>query len=113
MLTEADGLRIKAIDAKIKQLGEEKSQILRDAEVDLLPVGTHTDGRVSVVVSPNRRFSPELAMEMYPLGENGENLNLYDATISSAKAKANLPPAVYEKLQKVFPNNKVEVRIND
>lgn len=113
MLTEADGLKIKAIDAQIKQLTEQKAEIMRNAEVDLLPIGTHVDGRVAVVVSPNRRFDSELAMKAYPLGENGENLELYDATISSTKAKALLAPAEYEKLQKVFPKNKVEVRIND
>ena len=113
MLTEADGLKIKAIDAQIKQLGEQKAQILRDAEVDLLPVGNHVDGRVLVTVSQNRRFDSELAMEAYPLGPNGENLELYDATISSTKAKALLPPAEYAKLQKIFPKNKVEVKIND
>lgn len=112
MLTEQEGLRIKAIDAQIKQLSEEKSDIMARAALKELPTGTHSVGRVDVVVSPNRRFDSELAMEKYPLGEDGTNLNLYDASISSKKAKANLTPAEYEALQKVYPN-KIEVRINE
>lgn len=111
MLTEADGLRIKAIDAKIKQLTEEKDEILRQSKVRDLPAGTYQDGRVTVSVSEVRRFDSALAQEMYPFNE--ANLHLYDATISSAKAKKHLPPAVYQSLQKVYPNNKVEVKIND
>lgn len=111
MLSEADGLRIKAIDAKIKQLSEEKDEIFRQSNVRNAEPGTYQDGRVTVIVSEVRRFDSERAQEMFPLNE--ENLHLYDASISSAKAKQHLTPAQYQALQKVYPNNKVEVKISD
>ena len=101
-------LRIKN---QIKQLEEEAAELLGNEGFAQLAPSTYVYGKVEVVVSRNARFDPKRATELYPLGENGENMNLYRAQVDSALAKVLISPEEYEACQKEYPNNKVEIRL--
>jgi hypothetical protein len=113
MFTEQDGLRFLANKAKIKQLEAENEELLRQASVREAEPGIYTEGKIVVEVSRNARFDPTLATKKFPLGENGENMHLYSAQVDSALAKKFLAPDQYAEVQKVYPNNRVEVRISE
>lgn len=74
---------------------------LREGGTQMAPCG------VKVTVSTNRRFSPERAAEVIP-----EALLplCQDTVISSAKAKAALPPAIYEAAMVEVGEPRVTIR---
>ena len=96
---------------KIKQLEEETSEIIDELGLRQAEHGTTVHGRFMVEISPNVRFDSAKATAMYPIGPNGENMNLYKAEVSATLAKAILSEEEYKACQKVFPNNKVEVKL--
>ena len=96
---------------KIKELEERNTEIVANAGLRELDHGNYQEGRFIVEVSRNARFDPAKATELFPLGENGENFELYKAQVDSTLAKKHLSPADYERCQKEYPNNKVEIKM--
>ena len=95
----------------IKQLEEEVSELIDELGLRQADPGTIVEGRFIVEVSPNVRFDPARATELFPIGPNGENMNLYKAEVNSTLAKKFLSEEEYKACQKKFPNNKVEVKL--
>jgi hypothetical protein len=110
MLDEDEMLEFVRNKNMIKQLTERNEEIIVASGLRQADYGTIMVGPLVVEVSPNTRFDPKLATSLYPLGENGENMELYAAQVDSALAKRHLSPEDYKRCQKVFPNNKVEVK---
>lgn len=79
------------------------------AQLRQLGIGKHHTGAGPITVSPNRRFNAEQAAAV--LTEINPDLipACSDTVISSAKAKAVLPPAVYERCMKQSGEHKVSV----
>jgi hypothetical protein len=96
---------------EIKRLEAENKDLINEMGLPQAETGTYTEGRYIVEVSPNLRFNADTATELFPIGENGENFNLYEAKVSATLAKQHLSAADYERCQKQYPNNKVEVKI--
>jgi hypothetical protein len=97
--------------SKIKQLEEENEDILNELGLRQAAVGTYVEGKFVVEVTENRRFDSSIATKLYPLGENGENMELYSASVDSALAKKHLDPEAYAACQKIYSNNKVEIKV--
>ncbi len=97
--------------SKIKQLEEENEDLLNQMGVRQAPVGTYVHGKFVVEVTENKRFDSSIATKLYPLGEDGENMELYSASVDSSLAKKYLDAEAYAACQKVFPNNKIEVKV--
>lgn len=101
---DADVKRYLELDAHRADITIEMDAIkarLRDGGTQLAPCG------VKVTVTPNRRFSAELAAEVIPEAL----LPLCQETvISSAKAKAALPPAIYEAAMIEVGDKRVSIR---
>lgn len=110
MLTpdELDALtkRYLELDAKRSELAGECERIKLQLRASL-DLGTHTAPTgVKVIVSPNRRFDPKLAEQVIPL----ELLSLVQSTgVDSKKAKAELPPKLYEACMKEAGEPKVSI----
>lgn len=96
---------------KIKELTERNEEIVNDMGLRQAAVGNYVEGKFVVEVSENVRFNSALATEKFPLGDNGENFNLYKAQVDSTLAKKNLSEEDYKSCQTVFPNNKVEIKL--
>jgi hypothetical protein len=96
---------------QIKQLEEEVSELIDELGLRQADHGTIIEGRFIIEVSPNVRFDPAKATELFPLGENGENMELYSAKVDSTLAKKFMSEEQYKTCQKVFANNKVEVKL--
>lgn len=96
---------------RIKELTERNEELIAEQGLKQTPVGQYREGRYVVDISPNVRFDPVLAEELFPIGDNGENMELYTAAVDPKKAKQFLSAEDYARCQKEFPNNKVEVRL--
>ena len=96
---------------KIAELEAENKELYAELGLPQTPVGVYKQGRYQVDITPNVRFDAAIATTLFPLGEDGTNMELYKATIDSAKAKKALSPEDYARCQKVFDNNKVEVKL--
>jgi len=79
------------INDRIKQLEDAKAAL--QTEMRAYGEGAHESAKGTVTVSPQRRFNADRAAEVVPI-------DLYqlcqETVVSSARAKAILPPAVYE-----------------
>lgn len=96
---------------KIKELTDRNGEISAELALAQRPTGRTEVGKLVVEISSNTRFDPALATELFPLGENGENFNLYKAQVDATLAKKFLSDEDYRRCQKIFPNNKVEVKL--
>jgi hypothetical protein len=79
------------------------------AQVRQLGLGKHTTGAGPIAVSPNRTWNAAQAEQV--LREINPDLiaACSETVLTSAKAKAVLPPAVYERCMKVNPAYKVQI----
>jgi len=98
---------------EIKRLTEEIEELTSELGLASMPVGVYTADTVNaeIVISPNVRFNSDIATEKFPLGPNGENMKLYSAVVDSTLAKKYLTEEEYASCQKVFPKNKVEIKL--
>ena len=98
---------------QIKQLTEEIEELTGELGLAAMTPGVYAADSVGVevVISPNVRFNSDIATQKYPLGENGENMHLYSAAVDSTLAKKYLSDAEYAECQKVYPKNKVEIKL--
>ena len=96
---------------KIKELTERNEELINEQGLRQAQQGIYNEGKYVVEVSPNVRFDSAQAEELFPIGDNGENMELYTAAIDSKKAKKVLSDEDYARCQKVFPTNKVEVKL--
>ena len=96
---------------KIKELTDRNEELLNEQGLRQAELGVYNEGRYIVEVSPNVRFDSTIAEELFPIGDNGENMDLYTAAIDSKKAKKILSDEDYARCQKSFSSNKVEVRL--
>ncbi len=68
---------------------------------------SYAAGPLTIVVSPNRRFSPALAQQVIP----AELLGLCKKTvIDSATAKQVLPPAMYSECMQSVGDDRISLR---
>jgi hypothetical protein len=110
MADEAMLLKYLTLKNQMKQIQEELDEIMSSEGFAEAMPDVYDYGSVEVVVSPNVRFDAAIAQVLFPLGENGENMHLYTASVDSKKAKEHLTATQYEACQKHFPKNKVEIR---
>lgn len=96
---------------RIKELIERNEELLNEQGLRQAQQGSYNEGKYLVEVSPNVRFDSAQAEELFPIGDNGENMELYTAAIDPKKAKQFLSEEDYARCQKVFGNNKVEVKL--
>lgn len=95
---------------KIKELTEQNESIIDELGYRQAEIGTYQEGRAVVEVTPNVRFDPTIATELFPLGPDGENIELYSAKVDATLAKKHLTEEDYQSCQKRYPKNKVEVK---
>lgn len=98
-----DVLRLVDLQAAQKQIEEEVEEIRERIRAH----GSGAVGDLKVTVTPQRRFSAQLAAEKL----TAEQLaSIAETILSGAKAKAVLPPIVYESLMYEIGKPRVSVR---
>lgn len=100
---EDDVLRLLDVQTSMRALEEEQEQIRERIRQH----GPGQVGDLKVSVSPQRRFSAQLAAEKLTPEQIGQ---IAETTLSSAKAKDVLPPIVYESLMYEIGKPRVTVR---
>lgn len=99
---DADVLRLVDIQALSKELDAEAEQIRERLRAH----GSGTVGALRVHVTPQRRFSAQLAVETLTPEQIAQ---IAETSLSSTKAKQLLPPAVYDSLLYEFGKPRVSV----
>lgn len=98
--------RLVHINARITELHEEQDSIKHQLANNLKHGDYTINGKPAFTLSVGKRFDPNLAAQIIP----PQLLPLCQAlVIDSTRAKAVLPPTLYEQCQK--PNSKPTVRL--
>ena len=100
---DADVRRLVQLQDTIKHLSDEADAI----KARIREHGSGQVGELRVTVAPARRFSPQLAVEKLDADQLKE---ITETVISSTKAKAVLPPMVYESLMYAYGEPRVSVK---
>lgn len=98
--------RLADLQSRVSELTEQAEEIKAKLRANL-DIGAYSiDGRPAVTITSTRRFSPTRAITVLPV----ELLALCQvSTVSAERARAVLPPAIFESCQEV--SGKPQVRL--